>query len=148
MLALSIKSNDPLCSEEVLESIRILIRSVASRFSQIVSAQIIHNTGLADIVAGECEVISGAPTLLQSLLGKEFLLRPLSFFQVNTLAAEKLYQSAASLVRTRGGVLLDLYAGTSTIGICLAEYFDQVISVELSESAHRDALENIARNHL
>ncbi len=43
-------------------------------------------------------------------------------------------------------VLLDLYAGTGTIGILLSQYFQEVYSVELVDSASRDGEKNAERN--
>ncbi len=41
---------------------------------------------------------------------------------------------------------MDLYAGTGTIGILLAKYFEKVYSVELIESASRDGEKNAIKN--
>lgn len=43
-------------------------------------------------------------------------------------------------------MLLDLYAGTGTIGILLARYFDKVYSVEIVEDASRDGKKNAEKN--
>lgn len=43
-------------------------------------------------------------------------------------------------------MLLDLYAGTGTIGILLAKYFDRVYSVELVRDASLDGEKNALRN--
>lgn len=41
---------------------------------------------------------------------------------------------------------MDLYAGTGTIGILLAKYFEKVYSVELIESASLDGEKNAIKN--
>lgn len=43
-------------------------------------------------------------------------------------------------------VLLDLFCGTGTIGLCLAARCQQVVGVELAPSAVADARRNAARN--
>lgn len=43
-------------------------------------------------------------------------------------------------------VLLDLYAGTGTIGILLSKYFEKVYSVELVADASADGEKNADRN--
>jgi 23S rRNA (uracil1939-C5)-methyltransferase len=65
---------------------------------------------------------------------------------VNTYGAEKLYTVAIDSIQNKDGILLDLYAGTGTIGILLAKYFTKVYSVELVESASRDGEKNAIRN--
>ena len=49
-------------------------------------------------------------------------------------------------ILNKGGVLLDLYAGTGTIGILLAKYFSKVYSVELVSSSSEDGVKNADRN--
>lgn len=55
---------------------------------------------------------------------------------------------AIDFIQSKDGVLLDLYAGTGTIGILLAKHFQKVYSVELSESASRDGEANALRNNV
>lgn len=43
-------------------------------------------------------------------------------------------------------MLLDLYAGTGTIGILLSKYFSKVYSVELVSSSSEDGVKNADRN--
>ena len=106
---------------------------------------LLHNTGRADIVTGEAEILTGSGVIRERLLGLDFEIRPKSFFQTNTVGAEVLYQSVLDLITSKGGALLDLYAGTGTIGILLAARFDQVYSVEIVADASADAAANATR---
>lgn len=115
-------------------------------FPEIRSAYLLRNTGKADIVTGEAVNLFGSDTIVETLLGLEFEIHPKSFFQTNSLGAEKLYETALSLLKTQGGTLLDLYAGTGTIGILLAKRFAKVHSVELVPEASADGARNAARN--
>jgi 23S rRNA (uracil1939-C5)-methyltransferase len=81
-------------------------------------------------------------------LGLTFEIQPKSFFQVNTLGAEKLYQSVIDSIQHKGGILLDLYAGTGTIGILLSRWFEKVYSVELVTSSSQDGQKNADRNRV
>jgi len=107
-----------------------------------------HNVGLADIVTGEAEILSGTGTIRETLLGKEFEIRPKSFFQTNTVGAEVLYGTVISLVKSSGGTLLDLYAGTGTIGILLSHLFERVCSVEIVADSSADAVVNARLNNV
>lgn len=70
----------------------------------------------------------------------KFIISPDSFFQVNTLGAYKLYSKVKEYVGGTGNEkLLDLYCGTGTIGIFLADDFKRVLGVEINESAVHDA---------
>ena len=77
-----------------------------------------------------------------------FKISPLAFFQPNTFQAEKLYQAALNLIPTPGNHLLDLYAGTATLGMLFAPYTKQVTSIELNPYSILDAEENLVQNQI
>jgi len=64
-----------------------------------------------------------------------FAIQPGGFFQVNTLAAEKLVAAVTSLVPENSSTVLDLYGGTGTFGIPLAASGHRVTSVEMNREA-------------
>ncbi|MBS0653922.1 MAG: 23S rRNA (uracil(1939)-C(5))-methyltransferase RlmD, partial [Verrucomicrobia bacterium] len=72
----------------------------------------------------------------------QFKISPTSFFQPNTLQAEKLYSTALKLVATKKRHVLDLYAGTATLGLAMALQSDLVTSIELNPHALFDAQSN------
>ncbi len=138
MLVYSLNTKDPDFDEAAF---RTVWQKMAER-PDVATQVLFHNTGLADIVTGEAEILSGTGTIRESLLGKSFEIRPKSFFQTNSVGAEVLYSLVISLVKSSGGTLLDLYAGTGTIGILLANLFDRVCSVELVADSSADAVIN------
>ncbi len=78
-----------------------------------------------------------------------FRVSPTSFFQPNTLQAERLFSRALELGDVKSeDIVYDLYCGTGTIGICFAPFVKQVIGIELSSEAAADAKVNAALNHL
>jgi tRNA/tmRNA/rRNA uracil-C5-methylase (TrmA/RlmC/RlmD family) len=92
-------------------------------------------------------VLAGRGFLYEQLLGLEFEVSANSFFQTNSRQAEALYSLVAAGAELRGtDVLLDLYCGTGSIGLCLAGACKQVRGVEISASAVADAERNAARN--
>lgn len=76
-----------------------------------------------------------------------FLVSPTSFFQPNTLQAEVLYATALSLIEPQGHVF-DLYAGTATIGMIMAQKAEKVTAVELNPHAVFDAKANAELNSI
>lgn len=116
------------------------------KFPHIVSVYLLRNSGRADVVTGEAVLLKGKATIIEHLLNKSFEINPKSFFQTNSLGAEKLYQTALDLSSSRWGVLLDLYAGTGTLGILFSDRFEQVYSVELVPQASQDGKKNARRN--
>ena len=81
----------------------------------------------------------------EQVVDLQFKISPTSFFQPNTLQAEKLYGAALSLVPPCQHVL-DLYAGTATLGLSMALRAKQVTAVELNPAAVFDAESNKALN--
>jgi 23S rRNA (uracil1939-C5)-methyltransferase len=77
-----------------------------------------------------------------------FKISPSSFFQPNTIQAEKLYQAAISMLGEDHPVVYDLYCGTGTLGMAAAPRARLVVGIELSPEAVLDAEENAKRNHL
>ncbi|KAE9620553.1 putative tRNA (uracil(54)-C(5))-methyltransferase transcription factor C3H family [Lupinus albus] len=76
-----------------------------------------------------------------------FSISPTAFFQVNTLAAEKLYSLAGDWAQLGPDTLLfDICCGTGTIGLTLAHRVGMVIGIEMNASAVSDAHRNAEIN--
>ena len=94
-------------------------------------------------------VLFGRDYILEELGGLQFKISPFSFFQTNTLAAEKLYETVKQLADLKGHEkVLDLYCGTGTIGQYLAKQAREVIGMEILQEAIDDANENARINKL
>lgn len=78
-----------------------------------------------------------------------FDISPTSFFQPNTLVAEKLFESALEICELNKDMsVFDLYSGTSTLGIVFSPFVKNVVSIELNPYATFDAKVNIENNHI
>jgi 23S rRNA (uracil1939-C5)-methyltransferase len=77
-----------------------------------------------------------------------FKISPTSFFQPNTFQAEKLYSAALSTVAFPKNHVLDLYAGTATLGMAMAARAKKVTAIELNPHACFDAESNKVQNQL
>ena len=77
------------------------------------------------------------------------ILTPASFFQVNPVMTEPLYETAVDFAALTGTeTVIDAYCGTGTIGLIAAGHAGQVIGAELSADAVRDARENAKANKI
>ncbi len=91
----------------------------------------------------------GKPTITERLFDLTFEISPFSFFQTNTLAAEKLYMAIAEAAQlTQRDTVLDAYCGMGTIGQYLARFCQKVVGVESHPSAVDDALKSAGRNKI
>lgn len=98
------------------------------------------------ILGGENHILYGPGYIEDTLCGVPVRLGPLSFYQVNTLAAERLYGVAAQYAQlTSDDALLDLYCGMGTIGLSMAERCRELIGVEIVPEAIESAKANAAR---
>lgn len=77
----------------------------------------------------------------------KFLVSSESFFQVNTLVANAMYNYIDSLI-DKTNVIFDLYCGTGTIGIFVSNKANRVIGLEINSEAVRDANENKKINNI
>lgn len=113
---------------------------------------ILHTTNdsLADAVkVDQLDLLYGRDYIVEELLGLKFTISPFSFFQTNTLGAEKLY----SIVREFAGdiddkLVFDLYSGTGTIAQIMAGLAKKVVAIEIVEEAVEKAKENARLNNL
>lgn len=112
--------------------------------------------GLADVAeAEELDLLWGAPAIAERLdvpdgagvRGLTFRISPMSFFQTNTLAAERLYgRIRAWAAGARPRTLYDLYGGAGGIAFACADLADQIWSVESVAAASADGRENAVAN--
>ena len=117
---------------------------------RIVGILHIFNDGLADMVRSDrTEVLYGSEFFYEEILGLKFKISTFSFFQTNSLGAEKLYEKAREYVGdTKDKLIFDLYSGTGTIAQMLAAGAKKVIGVEIVEEAVEAARENAKLNGL
>jgi len=108
------------------------------------------NDSLADIVqSDETKILFGNDYIVEELLGLKFKISAFSFFQTNSLGAEKLYSIVRDFVgHADNKTLFDLYCGTGTIGQISAQKAKKVIGIEIIEDAVRAANENAKLNGL
>ncbi|CAA0811991.1 Zinc finger CCCH domain-containing protein 24 [Striga hermonthica] len=87
------------------------------------------------------------PRIHDHISNLKFSISPSAFFQVNTLAAEKLYSLAGDWAGLGPDTLLfDVCCGTGTIGLILADRVGMVVGIEMNASAVSDAQRNAEIN--
>ena len=90
-------------------------------------------------------ISTGQKHYRESLGGREFRVAASSFFQVNTSQAEKMTGLVRDGLQLSGEELLvDAYAGVGTFAVLLAPFAAEVIAIEESVSAVKDAVLNAA----
>jgi len=105
-----------------------------------------HNTKNTNVILGpQTTCLYGDGWIEDEMCGVKLRLSPLSFYQVNLRAAEKLYETAAEFAEVKSDdVLLDLYCGAGSIGLSMAHRVKELIGVEIIPQAVENARENAA----
>jgi 23S rRNA (uracil1939-C5)-methyltransferase len=130
--------------------VRPLAERLADRFPAVTSVINTINAGKAAIATGDRELyLFGLPRIRDRLGPYVFQISANSFFQTNTAAAERLYETVAAYAELSGGdSVLDLYCGTGTIPIFLSCRAGLVTGIEMSPSAVLDAERNCKENSI
>ena len=94
------------------------------------------------------EIIAGRHVIEDEMLDLRFEISPYSFYQVNPIQAECLYEKAVEYAGIKGGeTVLDLYCGVGTIGLFMAkEGAGKVVGIELVKEAVLNANRNAVIN--
>ncbi len=107
----------------------------------------IVNSTRAQVATGEVRKINFGNGFITERLGAyRFRISPLSFFQTNTMQAQRLYDAALRGVGGKQKIIYDLYSGTGSISIYLSEFADRVYGFELVGASVKDAEENARLN--
>ena len=139
-----------LCNGKKVPHEQALIDTLRQAVPQVSGIVLGINTEKTNVILGkQFKTLWGKNFLYDKLSGLEFKLSVPSFFQVNPVQTEILYQKAAEFAGLTGTeTVVDLYCGTGTISLILARQAGHVIGAEIVPSAIEDAKENARRNGL
>lgn len=101
-----------------------------------------------NVILGYENIILHGDGFIYDILGEyTFKISPMSFYQVNPVQAEVLYNTALEMAElNKEDILFDLYCGIGTIGIFASSYVKKVYGIEIVEQAIEDAKENAKIN--
>lgn len=108
------------------------------------------NKRSTNVILGEkTYLVYGKETIQDKIGNLTFHISAQSFFQVNSEQVEVLYNKALEFADLRGTeTVVDLYCGTGTITLFLAQKARLAVGIEIVPSAIRDAKKNARANHL
>jgi 23S rRNA (uracil1939-C5)-methyltransferase len=117
-----------------LPGITTLVNNITQRKSQV--------------ALGEREIVVFGPGTITERIGKRtYRISANSFFQTNSAQAEKLYDTARTLAGfSKDDLVFDLYSGTGTIALHIADDVRSVVGIESAAPAVEDARQNAATN--
>lgn len=101
------------------------------------------------LMGKENKVLAGQETIEDTLLGLKFDISANSFYQVNPIQTETLYELAIKKAElSADDIVIDAYCGIGTISLPMAKVAKRVYGVEVVAEAVEDAKRNAQINHL
>ena len=132
----------------ILPSKNNFVKALRKVYPEITTVVLNVNNKQTSMVLGEKEKpIYGPGFIKDKLCGCTFRISPKSFYQVNPVQTEVLYNTAMDYAELTGKeTVIDAYCGTGTIGLIAAKNAKKVIGVELNKDAVKDARINAKEN--
>lgn len=127
------------------------VKAILKQFPEITTiVQNVNNYNTNLVLGDNQKVLYGKGYIEDILCGCRFRISPKSFYQINPVQTEVLYNTAMEYADLKGNeTVLDTYCGIGTIGIVAAKRgAGRVIGVELNGDAVRDAIVNARANNL
>lgn len=124
------------------------VKALRDKHPEITTIVLNVNERDTTMVLGERNIVLYGPGYIKDkLCGCMFRISPTSFYQINPIHTEKLYNTAIEYAGLTGKeTVIDAYCGIGTIGLTAAAFARKVIGVELNKEAVRDARINCREN--
>ena len=134
----------------IMPSKNNFVKALRKAHPEISTVVLNVNNKRTSMILGEKEsTIYGKGFIRDELCGCSFRISPKSFYQVNPIQTEILYQTAIDFAKLTGKEeVIDAYCGIGTIGMVAAKHAKKVIGVELNADAVRDARMNAKENKM
>ncbi len=154
VVKVGIKTEQVMCiivvNQEKLPKEKELVEELLNKFPNIKTIVKNVNSKNTNVILGSKNInLYGEGHIYDKLGDYTFEISPLSFYQINPIQTEKLYNKAIELAKlNENDVVLDLYCGIGTIGIFTSKYVNKVIGIEIVEQAIENAKKNARINEV
>ena len=136
--------------ESSYEKNAIRVENIIENFPMIKTVIVNVNNKITNVVlSNDNIVLYGKGYITDILSNKKFKISPNSFYQVNPVQTEKIYNIAIKEADlNKDDILCDLYCGIGTIGIFASDKVKKVYGIEIVKQAIADAKENANINNI
>ena len=137
-------------SSPILPSKNNFVKALRKEHPEITTVVLNVNDKKTSMVLGERDIVLyGKGYIEDTLCGCTFRISPQSFYQINPVQTERLYQTAIDYAELTGKErVIDAYCGIGTIGMVASKKAREVIGVELNRNAVKDARINAKLNQI
>ncbi|MGD9568816.1 MAG: 23S rRNA (uracil(1939)-C(5))-methyltransferase RlmD [Sedimentibacter sp.] len=127
-----------------------LIKELAFNNKNIKTIILNINNKNTNLVMGRKNItLYGEGTINDTIDDLSFTISPETFFQINPIQTEKLYQKVIEYAHINNNqVCFDIYCGIGTISLMAAKHAKKVYGVEIVEQSIINARENAVRNKI
>lgn len=151
---IGIKTNEVMCiiviNGNELPYEDILVNELTHKFENLKSIIKNINTKNTNVILGNENINLYGNGYIKDILGDFiFKISPMSFYQVNPVQAEKLYNIGVELADiNKNDIVFDLYCGIGTISLFMSKFAKEVYGVEIVDEAIVAAKENACINNV
>ena len=127
-----------------------IIKEMVNEYPTITSIVQNINVDNTNVILGnKCITLYGEDFIVDKLGDYKFKISPLSFYQVNPIQTEILYNLAKEFADLAGDeIVFDLYCGIGTISVFMADNCEKIYGVEVVPQAIENARENAEMNEV
>ena len=154
IVKIGVKTNEAMCiiviNGKNIPKEKELVNTLTTKYKNIKSIVKNINTKNTNVILGNTNINSYGNGYIQDKLGNyTFNISPMSFYQVNPIQAEKLYNIGIERANlNKDEIAFDLYCGIGTISMFMSQYVKKVYGVEIVEEAIKMAKQNAKINHI
>ncbi len=154
IVKVGMKTDEVMCvlviNEEKIKNEKQLVSELKEKFPKIKTIVKNINNKNTNVILGNRNIILYGDGYIKDKLGEfTFKISPMSFYQINPIQTEKLYNLAIQKAELTGNeTIFDLYCGIGTIGIFASKHVKQVYGIEIIPQAIQDAKENAKLNNI
>eukprot|EP00501_MAST-03F_sp_TOSAG23-6_P000783 GSMAST32.ASY1.ANO1.813.1 assembled CDS len=142
-LMVVIEAATPLINEngDIVEKLKSLTKHFyTSSLAKLSALHIVESRGCSNAsYNADRKILFGLSYYEEELLGLKFQIAPQAFFQVNTKAAEVLYETVKQFVKPdKNTVVVDVCCGTGSIGLSMAKDARHILGIDIQMLATWD----------
>ncbi len=152
VIKVGVKTGQIMCvlvvNSNIIPKEKELVQILINKFPEIKT--IVKNVNMknTNVIMGEKNENIYGDGYIEDILGDyKFKISPLSFYQVNPIQAERLYNIAIEKAQiSKNDIVFDLYCGIGTISMFMSKYAKKVYGIEIVEEAVEMAKDNAKIN--
>jgi len=137
-------------SSEIFPNKELIVKELTTHVKEIKTVVQNINSRNTNLIMGYKNIVLFGDGTIKDTIGEfTFTISPDTFFQINQIQTEKLYEKAIEYANlNKDDICFDIYCGIGTISLMVAKYVKKVYGVEIVEQSIINARENAKLNNI